>query len=76
MKNVEYYLILDYIVGKREENEEGYKEDYIYRDGKWERDEELMIMDRLMGFDRTESPDSPYRIGNTSVMDEIREISY
>ena len=35
-----------------------------------------MIMDRLVGFDPYEPSDSPYGIGNTSVMDEIDEITY
>lgn len=32
-------------------------------------------MDRLVGFDESEPADSPYRIGNMSVMDEIEMIS-
>ncbi|MCC8196542.1 MAG: hypothetical protein LIO49_07070 [Ruminococcus sp.] len=32
-------------------------------------------MDRLYGYDPSESPDSPYGFGNSSIMNEIREIS-
>ncbi len=32
-------------------------------------------MDRLMGYDPTEPPGSPYAMMNSSVMDEIEEIS-
>ena len=35
-----------------------------------------MIWDRLMGYDSTEVPGSPYAMGNTSIMEEIEEINY
>ena len=47
----------------------------IFRDGRWVRDEKSLIMDRLMGFDPSEPPDSPYGIGSLDVMDELAEIS-
>ncbi len=71
MKETKYFLILERIVAK--EDSTG---DYIYKDGKWERDTENMIWDRLMGYDPTEDSDSPYAIGNSSIMEEIEEITY
>ena len=65
-----YYLIKGRFVGKRE----GYKV-FIFDDG-WKSNTECLIMDHLMGFDPSEPPDSPYRIGNTCVLEEIEEISY
>ena len=68
--SAKYYLILKRIVGR--ESGGGYS---IFRHGQWEPDTEWMIMDRLMGYDPSEPPDSPYGIGNTAVMDEIEEIT-
>ena len=33
-------------------------------------------MDHLVGYDPSEPADSPYAIGNTSIIDEIEEISF
>ena len=33
-------------------------------------------MDRLVGYDPSEPPDSPYRFGNGSIMAQMDEISY
>ena len=41
---------------------------------KVESDTKYVIMDRLLGFDESEPLDSPYRMGSTSVMDEIEVI--
>lgn len=71
MRDVQYYLIWDRIVGKRDAGE-----DYIFRHGQWEPDKDWLIMDRLVGYDPSEPPDSPYGIGNGSVMAEMEEISY
>ena len=71
MSETVYYLILDTLVGKREEGKY-----YIFREDEWIPDTGYMIMDRLMGYDPSEPPGSPYGIGNGSVMDEIEEISY
>ncbi len=65
-----YYLINDYLVGKMESGEY-----YLYQDGEWKADDKCEIMDRLHGYDPTEPPDSPYAFGNSSIMNEIREIS-
>ena len=66
-----YYLILDRIVGKQEDGKY-----YIFRNEQWEPDNENMIMDRLVGYDPSEPPGSPYGFGNGSVMAEMDEISY
>ena len=65
-----YYLILERIVGKQENGVY-----YIFEDGEWQIDRRCMIMDRLMGYDPSEPPGSPYGIGNLSIMDEIEEIT-
>ena len=66
-----YYLILGRRLGKKDGGKY-----FILRDGAWEQDNNNEIMDRLMGYDPSEPPGSPYGIGNTSIMDEIEEISY
>ena len=63
-----YYLILDCIVGKKEDGRY-----FLFRNDRWLPDTESVIMDRLAGYDPSEPPDSPYRFGNGSVMDEIEE---
>ncbi len=70
-KNATYYLILDKIVGKKEDGKY-----YIFRNEQWEPDNENMIMDRLVGYDPSEPSGSPYGFGNGSVMAEMDEISY
>ena len=69
-KKTTYYLIWNRVLGKRTN-----KGDFIYIDGKWEPDKDSMIMDRLMGYNPTEPPGSPYAMYNSSIMDEIEEIS-
>lgn len=73
MNNIDtrYYLILGRRLGKKDDGKY-----FILRDGAWEQDNNNEIMDRLMGYDPSEQPGSPYGIGNTSIMDEIEEISY
>ena len=66
-----YYLILDSLVGKQENGSY-----YLFKDDKWCPDTRNSIMDRLMGYDPTEPPGSPYGFGSGSIMDEIEEISY
>ena len=68
--SIRYYLILNRIIGKQE----GEKY-YIHKQGEWVPDKDFMIMDRLMGYDPSEPPGSPYGIGNTDIMDEIEEIT-
>ena len=72
--NITYYLVWERTVAKRERSEKLY-EDYIFRDGKWLPDNEHIIMDHLAGYDPSEPEDSPYRIGSTSVLMEMEEIS-
>ena len=66
-----YYLIRERVVGKKEDGRY-----YLYREGKWIPDTESVIMDRLMGYDASEPPGSPYAMGNLSIMDEIEDITY
>ncbi len=72
--NTTYYLILDKTPGKREKNGNSIR-DYLFQDGRWIPDTERAIMDRLMGYDPSEPPDSPYGIGNPEIMREIKTIS-
>jgi hypothetical protein len=67
-----YYLIKDLnIVGKKE----GFIP-YIYdKDKGWVVDNDNILSDRLIGFDETEEPDSPYRIGNTDMLSRVEEIT-
>ena len=71
MEQTEYYLILNRIVGKKENGRY-----YVFRDGVWQPDTENMILDRIFGYDPTEDEDSPYAMFNTSVMEELEKISY
>lgn len=73
-KAVYYFRVWKKVIAKRV-NHNGHYDDYLFKSGKWVRDEEHVIMDHLMGFDPSEPEDSPYRIGSTSVFMEIEEIS-
>ncbi len=66
-----YYLILGRWLGKKDGGKY-----FLLKDGAWEQDNNNEIIDRLMGYDPSEPPDSPYGIGNTSIMVEIEEITY
>ena len=67
-----YYHILDLdIVGKEEDFVP-----YLYNKKKeWIPDRENILMDRVMGYDVTESKKSPYGFGNTDAMSLVREIT-
>jgi hypothetical protein len=69
---VRYYKIHDKnLVGKIEENV-----CYIYdKDKGWIVDENNVLMDRLMGFDESEPPGSPYGFGNTDMLCRIDQIT-
>ena len=54
-----YYLIFDNLLGKKEDGKY-----YLYGENGWERDDNSVIMDHLMGYDPSEPPGSPYGIGN------------
>lgn len=49
---------------------------YIYdpKQG-WVIDKEFRLLDRLLGYDASEPKDSPYAIGNTDMLNRVREIS-
>jgi hypothetical protein len=70
-KQITYYLIEKCRLGKKEDV--AY---YLFIDAEWVWDEKNVIMDHLMGYDPSEPADSPYAIGNTSIIDEIEEISF
>ena len=66
-----YFLINGRRLGKKEHGNY-----FLYKEGEWQPDTECAILDRLLGYDPSEPPGSPYGIGNTSIMGEIEEITY
>ena len=73
--SIKYYLIYDRIVGKRGLYSDYHSDNWLFKDGKWIPDEKFVISDHLIGYDPSEPEDSPYRIGSTSVLMEMDEIS-
>lgn len=69
---VTYYRIKDLkLLGKEEDCIP-----YLYNQSEgWVVDNHNILMDRIMGYDESEPDDSPYKIGNTSIMDLVEEIS-
>ena len=49
---------------------------FDFESRKWVKDEKHIISDALMGYDPGEPEGSPYGIGSTSAMDEIKHIDY
>lgn len=70
--SVTYYCIKDLnLLGK----EEDYVP-YLYKPGTgWIVDNDNILMDRIMGYDDSEPADSPYKIGNLSVIDLVDKIT-
>lgn len=70
--SVTYYRIKDLkLLGKEEDCIH-----YLYNQGEgWVVDNHNILMDRIMGYDESEPADSPYKIGNTSIMDLVEELS-
>lgn len=70
--SVTYYRIKDLnLLGKKEDYVP-----YLYKQGEgWIVDNDNVLMDRLIGYDDSEPADSPYKIGNTSIMDLVEELS-
>jgi hypothetical protein len=69
--SVTYYLVRGKTVAKKDNGTA-----YLYELGAgWVRDTGHIVSDRLIGYDPYEPSDSPYKIGNTSIMDEIEVIT-
>ena len=51
------------------------KESFEYINNEWIKINNTEITDRLMGYDSSESFDSPYAIGNTDIMSSIKELT-
>lgn len=68
-----YYLMENRLLGKEVKNGED-TEYFLYEDGRWVRDERYVMFGYFLGYDPFESDDSPYAIGNLSIMDAIEEI--
>ena len=65
-----YYWIREVRLGKKDEN--GY---FLFEKNQWVKDEKNYILDKLMGYDPCEPDDSPYKMDNLSIMDEVEEIT-
>ena len=67
-----YYHILDLdVIGKEEDFIP-----FVYdKDNGWVLDQSNVLMDRVMGYDTTETKDSPYKIGNSDMAKRVKEIS-
>ena len=50
------------------------KESFEYINNEWLKISNSEITDRLMGYDSSEPSDSPYAIGNTDIMESIKEL--
>ena len=70
--SVTYYRINDLdMLGK----EEDYVP-YLYKPGNgWVVDNDNILMDRVMGYDKSEPDNSPYGIGDLSMMERVTEIN-
>lgn len=70
--SVTYYHIKDMnLLGKEEECIP-----YLYKQSKgWVVDNDNILMDRIMGYDDSEPSGSPYKIGNSSIIQLVVEIS-
>lgn len=71
MKKTTYFKVHHPDLIGKEENDQY----YVYVDKKWIPDNDAIILGKLIGYDPFEPDDSPYKTGNTSVMDEIEVIS-
>ena len=65
-----YYWIRVVRLGKKDEN--GY---FLFEKNQWVKDRKNYILDKLMGYDPCEPDDSPYKMDNLSIMDEVEEIT-
>ncbi len=70
--SVIYYRINDLdLLGKEEDFIP-----YLYKPEKgWTVDNDNILMDRIMGYDNSEPDNSPYGIGNLSMMERVEEIT-
>ena len=73
-KEITYFLIHEEILAKSEKGE-GHVDDYLFKDGKWIKDTDLVLMHHLAGFDPTELADSSNFTGDPDILKEINVIS-
>ena len=69
-ENRSFYLMDNRQLGKKEDGNY-----YLFKDGKWTADSRLVILGYQIGFDPSEPEGSPYAVGNSEIMDSIREIT-
>lgn len=68
---VKFYKILDKnLLAKLDNNVP-----YLLIDGQWIVDKNSILMDRLVGYDKSEPDDSPYKFGNTDMLDRVEHIT-
>jgi len=68
---VKFYKILDKnLLAKLDNNVP-----YLLIDGQWIVDKDSILMDRLVGYDKSEPDDSPYKFGNTDMLDRVEHIT-
>ena len=73
-ERMNYYLMNDRGILAKGLNFENWIFDFESRE--WVKDRKSIISDALMGYDPGEPEGSPYGIGNTSEMSEIKRIDY
>ncbi len=71
-ETLKYYFIKDLSLFAKGE---GIYKNYIYVNDEWLLDKDHIVSNRLIGYDPYEDDDSPFKIGNTSIMDNIEVIS-
>ena len=70
---MKYYYVRDLLIyAKGEGHTTG---NYLFIDGEWKPDTEHIVADRLVGYDSYEDDDSPYKMGSTSIMDDLMPLS-
>ena len=69
---IKYYWINDLGIVAKSTDEGSFLFDAKQR--KWVFDKNRKLLDRLIGFDSSEPPGSPYAFGNTDMLDSVEEI--
>lgn len=68
---IKYYKILDKnLVAKIDDFVP-----YLYENGKWTIDNNRILMDRLVGYDESESNKSSYKLGSSDMLERIVPIT-
>jgi hypothetical protein len=73
-KNMQYYILEDQ--GIPAAGKDGRYWIYDFEKREWAPDVHHIFSDAVMGYDPGEPEDSPYRIGNTDVIEKVKPVSY